>query len=340
MKHTNAELEGSQLSYLSKMLKQLQDFKLPTCIRCDEPTVKSHTISRNVLERIADDKKRVVELRNQLRDGTFELKDDLRAISKFSLFRALCNKHDQDFAPADKVDLNHLFTNLYEKGRMEEPEMKSVFLWSYRAVLRELYAQMFIYQMMSKVLRSPEIPYGIKLGAQVQLAGSIIYTYYAHRWHQLFAEEKWDGVTIRCLRLVGASSVAASGLFSLDAVVPFREGRVAVTVVPSPAQETTIVFYTSLPEDADDLDRYLKESGVFWVPNISMEERRQAISSQLLRDVECFAVSPAFWKEIPLETREAMLQYFYKTAFPGGVPLSKNSRQPFNLFAEASVSSS
>lgn len=232
---------------------------------------------------------------------------------------------------ADNIDINLLYTNLYKNGRPEPEEMKGLFLWGYRAVLRELWAKKFQANFMSNVLRSP-VSVGVKAYAQQTVESAERFESYALRWHQLFVAGNWTGIRVRCLRLVGARSVAASGCFSLDATVPFHPGSATVSVIPSSSQDNTIVIYSSLPDDLDYMDAYLQESGVLWEQSdITTYERRQRISCQLLRDVESFAVSPEHWESIPMRTREAMKLFFQQTAF-SGLPI--RSDISFNLFEE------
>lgn len=324
-------MNGQLGELLAKLLKEQRQFQLPSCLKCDKPTVGSHTISRNVLKRIADEQSRVIVLGNQVKDQAPALTARLRPISKVLRFRLLCLEHDQDFMMADNMDLNLLYKNLYENGRPEPEEMKSIFLWGYRAVLRELWAIMFQANFMSNVLRSPA-PVEVKAYAQQTIESAESFESYALRWHQLFVAGNWTGIRIRGLRLVGARSVAASGCFSLDAAVPFHPGSATVSVLPSSSQDNTIVIYSALPDDLDNMDKYLQESGVFWEQSdVTTNERRQRISCQLLRDVESFAVSPEYWQRIPVGTREAMKLFFQQTAF-SGLPI--RSDLSFNLFEE------
>lgn len=324
-------MNGQLGEVMARLLKEQRQFQLPACLKCDKPIVGSHTISRNVLKRIADEHSRVIVLGNQIKKGAPVLTARLRPISKVLCFRLLCLEHDQDFMMADNIDINILYANLYENGQPEPEEMKSIFLWGYRAVLRELWAIMFQANFMSKVLRSPA-SVEVRAFAQQILESAERFESYALRWHQLFVARNWTGIRVRCLRLVGARSVAASGCFSLDATVPFHPGSATVSVIPSPSQDNTIVIYSSLPDDLDYMDAYLQESGVFWEQSdITTNERRQRISCQLLRDVESFAVSPEYWESIPMGTCEAMKLFFRQTAF-SGLPI--RSDISFNLFEE------
>lgn len=324
-------MSGQLVGILARLLKEQRQFRIPACLKCDKPTVGSHTISRNVLKRIANKQSRVIVLGNQIKDRSPRLMARLRPISRVLLFWLLCLEHDQDFMTADNIDLNLLFTNLYKNGRPEPEEMKSLFLWGYRAVLRELWAKMFQANYMSNVLRSPA-PVEVKAFTQQILESAESFESYALRWHQLFVAENWTGIRVHCLRLVGARSVAASGCFSLDAIVPFHPGSATVSVIPSSSRDNTIVIYSALPDDLEDMDAYLQESGIFWQQSeVTTNELRQRISCQLLRDVESFAVSPEYWKRIPMGTRKAMKLFFQQTVF-SGLPI--RSDLGFNLFEE------
>ncbi len=346
------DITAEQRQILSTNLKRLRNYKFPACFRCGKkPVVKSHTISNCVLKRIADKQNTVILVESGLQSGGFGFRYRAQGISKVSLFRAVCNKHDQDFAPADQADLDHCFDELYTGDEVAGEDIRRIlFLWSYRAMLLEWFwktaannilteqsddLQMTAIQnARSTRMSQSELDSCNTIVDIWEQSNSLSYANFGkivERWNQLFDAGKWNELEFRCIRLKCPPTIAASRLFSLDVGRPLHPdpGSVAVSVLPSPSYETTVVVYAALPENAADMDHYLSTSGILWATDTDSDMLRRNITSQLLRDIETFAIKPDFWENIPIDIRKDMLGYFTRT-MDATLPLIGDLR--FNLF--------
>ena len=333
---SSGALPSSVLAVTAASLAALRDWRLPGCLMCGSSNViKSHTISKNVLQRIAR--------RSQVWYFGMELKDrelavgGLLATRKASIFQGLCGDCDQSFQPADTIDFHQIMNTMRER-ELTPDEHKSVFLWNYRAVLREVcwkYLHIAIGDAMLRETGPPEA--GMSLEGifrrweyQKMLASAwLTVTRTLNTWAVLYESGNWSGVYVRSARLVGEPTVAACSLFSLDDIHPFHPGHAVVTVVPSREDDTTVLTWVALPEDAADLDQYLERHHMLTQDEGDPASIRAGISRQLLQDIDCLAISPDYWNRLPEGSQRLITAYFQETMFEATTP---EDVEKLNLF--------
>lgn len=237
--------------------------------------------------------------------------------NKATTFAGFCSQHDSSIFKA--IDSNQFDPN----------DQEHLFLVAYRAIARELYAQM---DGAVKIQGAYEkrVELGIDSGDAPTPAGMVAIEHFMKAYETYLYKSAFDEALLsRTFAAVShhvltirheAPTIAVSSHLSLDGISRNNDWvRVTLNVLPLVRTESAVVF-SYLPADADPvisgLDRILSSEG---------EYQKYLLSKLILNNCENFVVSPAYFDQWSAEKRSAITDYFAETLTAGKLDLENHN---------------
>lgn len=288
-----------------------RNVKPDRCWMCQQPKtiISSHTVSRSLLRRIAKNSKVITLSSGRLnREGTPEVVK-LQGVRSACTFKMLCHDCDQRFQPADNFDFDRVFERSHQ-GRLDDEDLCGVFLWHYRALLREAYWKLIDLIQCRTTLRSEDLHNQMRMFAGLRQAAALSFLFGQREWQTLYEQQAWGDIHIRGIRLLSPPTVSASATWCFDDIYPFHPGLATVTVAPT--KVGVVILWVSSKEDAAGLDSYLARHNVI-SDDYDPIGTRLNLSRILWQDIEVMALSPEYWDSLGEAGQEACVRYFKQT---------------------------
>jgi hypothetical protein len=235
-------------------------------------------------------------------------------------FEGFCSDHDAAiFAPIDTRSL-------------DVSDREQLFLYAYRAVAKELHAQMEATGR-TQILYQQRIEAGIDTGNQPEPAGMFaleqgmnMYSTYEYKaaLDQALSERDFAVLTHEIVRLdMQAPAIAASVFFDLDTRRYQEEPpRAALNILPV-SNDQSIAVFSFTDTDATPVGEYLHD-----ILASSADYQKYLISRLLLLHADNFVVAPSLFETWPQAKRNAIRDFVLKTIRTGATIHS----QHFYLF--------
>jgi hypothetical protein len=224
-------------------------------------------------------------------------------------FAGFCSEHDSNIFKA--ID-----NNAFQPTNPEH-----LFLTAYRAVARELHAQMDG-AIKIQAAYNKRVELGIDTGDEPTEAGMVavehmMKSYHTYVYKSFFDEalisKKYDAVSHEIVTLRHAEpTIAVCSLLSLDGLYRNDDWiRVALNVLPLNMSESVAAF-SYLPRDAD-----LVRSGLNRILTSEGQYQKYLLSKLVLNNCENFVVSPSYYDQWSAEKTKTITNYFVETLVAG-----------------------
>jgi hypothetical protein len=273
---------------------------------CDQPAIKAHSVQREGAVRLLSSDGHVIQFRQRLGlDRGPEIRFESVGINRATVFTGLCARHDS------------LLFHPLEREALDLASPEQLFLFSYRAILRETHVSMeaaarlqSTYQKQCNLgLVDGNVPTRGGMFAVQRLAIAYETWLYKREIDKALLRGDLGAITHDILDL-GATGpcVAVSALFSLDdAPIGDDVARVALTVLPTVEGCTyAILGYTS--RDATPARRRLRS--VLKAPAAKLRYR---LSRLILDSTENIVIHPQHFARFPDAKRKTILGFFRAT---------------------------
>jgi hypothetical protein len=226
--------------------------------------------------------------------------------NKASTFKGLCNKHDSE-----------IFKEIEDKPLDLANNSKQLFLFAYRAVLKEMHAvtlsalrtQSAYKKQIELGLLPKNEPSNFGIWAVDWLSNSYLMHLYKKKFDKAYLTNSFKKVQHDLVVLKNqAPTIAASSLYSLDHVqVRDDIARVALTIFPA-SKSKTYVLFSYLDYEAPKAREELKN--IFFAGPLG---KRKLISKMVLRNCENFFIAPEYFQTWNSSKKELVKNYFNDT---------------------------
>lgn len=285
--------------------------------RCTNTAIRAHSVQNAAVMDLLHRKGHVKSLTlNHRNADRFELiwRDVGRNLA--TTFEGFCSGHDAAlFAPID--------TRPFDPADREQ-----LFLYSYRAVARELH-QLMEASVRTQSMYQQRIEAGIDNGNEPEAAGMMALehmmtahsTFVYKSWlDEALLERNFNTVNHEIVRLAPqAPAIAASVFFDLDTRRYQDEPpRLALNIFPVSLEET-IAIYSFTDADAEPVREYLSQ-----ILTTTGAYQKYLVSRMLLLHAENFVVSPAIFDSWTNAKRDAIRDFFLQTVRYGSAEQSEH----------------
>jgi hypothetical protein len=278
-------------------------------LNCVASAIRAHSVQNSrVLDLLVrDGHVKAPKVRFSMASGPVFTFDDIGR-NQATTFAGFCSEHDASiFKPID----NNAFRS----------DSEYLFLMAYRAVARELHAQM---DGASKIQGGYEkrVELGIDSGDEPTEAGMLAvqhmmksYETYVYKipFDEALVSGKYDAVSHLVIDLQHREpTIGVCSLLSLDGLS--RHGgpvRVSLNILPLDIGQSVAVF-SYLSSEAD-----LIRVGLHRILTSEGEYQKYLLSKLVLNNCENFVVSPSYYDQWSSEKRKAVTDYFVETLFTG-----------------------
>lgn len=292
--------------------------------RCLEPTytctntaIRAHSVQNAVVMDLLHRKGHVKSLTvNRRNADRFELIWSDVGRNLATTFEGFCSEHDAAlFAPID--------TRPFDPTDREQ-----LFLYSYRAVARELH-QLMEAAVRAQSMYQQRIEAGIDNGNEPELAG-IMAVEHMMTAHSTFVYKSWldEALLERNFNILNheivrlapqVPAIAASVFFDLDTRRYQDEPpRIALNILPV-SHDETIAIYSFTDADAEPVREYLSE-----ILTTTSAYQKYLVSRLLLLHAENFVVSPWLFDTWSNAKRDAIRDFFLQTMHYGSAEQSEH----------------
>lgn len=278
-------------------------------LSCAAPAIRAHSVQNSqVLDLLVrNGHVKAPKIRFSLASGPVFTFDDVGR-NQATTFAGFCSEHDTSiFKPID----NNAF----------RPDSEYLFLMAYRAVARELHAQM---DGACKIQGSynKRVELGIDSGDEPTEAGMLAvqhmmksYQTYVYKipFDEALVSGKYDAVSHLVIELRHrAPTIAVCAHLSLDGLSRNGEPvRVSLNILPLDVGQSVAVF-SYLSDEAD-----LVRVGLHRILTSEGEYQKYLLSKLVLNNCENFVVSPSYYDQWSSEKRKAITDYFVETLYTG-----------------------
>ncbi len=280
----------------------------PGCSRGAKDIIKAHSISAaKILSQLAIDGKiwaphHAAEVGDS---GEFLLSSPFKlvGITQASIFLGLCAEHD------------HALFNIIDDNDVDTDNMEYLFKLAYRAILREVHAQLGSLQsVQGKPLPviETDIGYIDIFSFKIQVAESILK--YKEEIDKMLSAGQWDGLKHEFKFLDRSTpTVAAAALVSLDDVDREDQSMAVYSILPT--SEGIIAIFSATETDFPAMNRYLDRH--LSAP-VKSRRFKNELSKIILRDTYNFVISPKLWDKLSQSRQNQIIDYFLisKPDFP------------------------
>jgi hypothetical protein len=296
---------------------------------CDQPAIRAHSVQREGAVRLLSSKGHVIQFRQRLDlDRGPKIRFESVGINRATVSTGLCARHD-----------SLLFRPL-ERDALDLGSREQLFLFSYRAILRETHVCMeaaarlqSTYQKQCELgLVDRNVPTRGGMFAVQRIAIAYETWLYKQEVDKAFLRGDLEALThdILDLRATGPC-VAVSALFSLDDVpVGDVVARVALTVLPTAdGCAYAIPGYTS--RDATPARRRLRS-----LLKAPAGRLRYRISGLILDSTENIVIHPQHFARFPDAKRRTILDFFSATILTSAPEFGHEDLNLFDVAAQSS----
>jgi hypothetical protein len=278
-------------------------------LSCTTTAIQAHSVQNGrVLDLLVRDG-HVKVLKQRIGSGGPQCSFEDIGRNQATTFAGFCSEHDTSIFKL--IDNNEF--------RSDDPQY--LFLLAYRAVSRELHAQMDgAFKIQATYCKRVEL--GIDSGDQPTKAGLIAlqhltncyqtYTYKSS-FDEALLSSSYELVLHDVITLCHKQpTIAVSSLFSLDGLVKNDDSvRVALNVLPVSVSKSVAMF-SYLPNDTD-----LVRSGISGILTSKGDYQKYLLSKLVLNNCENFVVSPSYYDQWSVEKTNTITDYFIQTLYSG-----------------------
>jgi hypothetical protein len=223
-----------------------------------------------------------------------------------STFQGLCNKHDTE-----------IFREIENQNLDLQNNSKQLFLFSYRAILREMHAvtltalrtQNTYKKQVELGLLPKNEPSAFGLWATDWVSNAYLMSIYKNKYDEVYLSKSFKDIHHDLIILKDQSpTIAVSSLFSLDHIkVQDDIARVALSIFPKNKSET-IVLFSYLKFEAPKAREEIKE--IFFAGPLL---KRKLISRLVLQNCENFFIAPDYFESWSKSKRRLVKDYYNET---------------------------
>lgn len=246
------------------------------------------------------------KIKTDSKDGPYLDFDENVGRNEASTFKGLCNKHDTE-----------IFKEIETQPLDLKNNSKQLFLFAYRAVLREMHAviqsalrtQSTYRKQVDLGLLPKNKPSDFGMWAGSWLSNSYLMNLYKKKFDEVYLTKSFKEVYHDFIVLEDQSpTIATSSLFSLDHIkVRDDVARVALSIFPI-SNTKTYVLFSYLDYEAPKAREELLD--IFFAGPLG---RRKLISKLVLRNCENFFIAPDFFQSWKESKKKLIKQYFNET---------------------------
>lgn len=299
-------LENERQSRFFSSLKGQLNRCLAPGMKCTEVAIKAHSVQNSkILDLlVCNDHVKALRVKIDWEKGP-RISFENVGRNHATTFTGLCSIHDASmFRPIDK--------ELFNQSNNEQ-----LFLYAYRAGLRELHAKMEAAAKIQSGYRT-RVELGIDSENELSIAGMMGVQYmidayqtylYMTNFDECYIAKQWSRIQHDCVMLHHEEpTIAVSSLFAVDGAD--REDdfvRVAINVFPL-SKLSSVAIFSYLPEDAAlarvALQPVLSSSGYY---------QKYLLSKLVLNKCENFVLSPSYFDRWSKEKKVIVERYFVQT---------------------------
>lgn len=302
---------------------------------CNMPVINSHSIQKaGPLRLLADNSNHVVMLKANFSTKSAPLAEaKVVGINKATVFNGLCAEHD-----------SQLFAKIENKS-LDFKDRETLFLFSYRSVLREVHAkkcQLHLAEQISSIIKEPggqHAKFSSSLYGIGVKSGEYWLQQTKNRYDEILLSKKYnDNLWLWKKILPYQIGFAAATCFTPS--VDFDGKRINnlkdvdkcpnnMIIIAHPMQGKSVLIACILKEQQAAL------SSITSKIELSSEKNLELLLSELLlRNSENIVLSNSYWKSIGYQKRKIVVEFFNKTILSDNGPFPGENA---NIFCKTSL---